>query len=102
MTDELRPVRCGCGGEAYCLAYENTIRVTEDGYDHSIYCSKCHIETKLYDTEAEAIEAWNKAMGERTAKVKKGAYDLMRCECGMPVSSNYDYCPKCRARLEWE
>ena len=39
---------------------------------------------------------------ERTAKVKKGAYDLMRCECGMPVASNYDYCPKCRARLEWE
>lgn len=39
---------------------------------------------------------------ERTAKVSKGAYDLMRCECGMPVSSNFDYCPKCKARLEWD
>lgn len=38
---------------------------------------------------------------ERTVKPKKGAYDLIRCDCGMPVSSNYYYCPKCKAKLEW-
>lgn len=38
---------------------------------------------------------------ERTVKPKKGAYDLIRCDCGMPVSSNYDYCPKCKAKLDW-
>ena len=38
---------------------------------------------------------------KRTVKPKKGAYDLMRCDCGMPVSSNYNYCPKCKAKLDW-
>ena len=95
MTDELKPVPCGCGGEA---------KVEEWVGRWYVRCQKsnCLISTKNCDTEAEAITAWNRAMGERTAKVKKGAYDLMRCECGMPVSSNYEYCPKCRARLEWQ
>ena len=103
MTDELKPVRCGCGGEAQVLepSYTNC---------YVVQCGKCGIRTPYMNTDDEAITAWNRAMGnrdelsrvERTAKPKKGAYDLTRCECGMPVSSNFDYCPKCLARLEWE
>jgi hypothetical protein len=103
MTDELKPVRCGCGGEAEVLKFNNGSWL--------VMCNKCRTSSENYTSKDKAITAWNRAMGkpieidrdkERTAKVKKGAYDLMRCECGMPVSSNYDYCPKCRARLEWE
>ena len=109
MTDELKPVRCGCGGEVTIKHYWQYRYYDEAPYFY-VWCQKCHIKTDGYDTEAEAITAWNRAMSgvaksattERTAKVEKGAYDLMRCECGMPVSSNFDYCPKCRARLEWE
>ena len=93
MTDKLTPVRCGCGGEANTRSYVNTFHVTEDGYDHTVYCSKCNIETKMYDTEAGAITAWNRAMGatdtnvgnkERTAKVEAVEKpNVFKCsECG--------------------
>lgn len=55
MTEEPKPVHCGCGGEAK----------VHGGGDISTFirCQKCKIETKFYDTEAEAIEVWNRAMG---------------------------------------
>ena len=99
MTDELKPVRCGCGGEANIHKDDSTFGQMPI---YTVSCNTCGMRSGRRSTEAEAVTAWNKAMGVRTAKVEKGAYDLMRCECGMPVSSNFDYCPKCRARLEWE
>ena len=56
MTDEMKPVRCGCGGEA---------KVMHPSYTHCIVvmCGKCGIKTPYMNTEAEAIEAWNRAMG---------------------------------------
>ena len=79
--------------------------MTEDGFDHTVYCSKCNIETQMYDTEAEAITAWNRAMGatdmnvgekERTAKVSNQIFNnsnpytvgawIGTCECGELVS----------------
>lgn len=57
---ELKPVRCGCGGEAilkhYCYSYGD-----DDQY-YFVWCERCDIQTKTYPTEAEAVEAWNKAM----------------------------------------
>lgn len=52
--DDLKPVHCGCGGEANwdCL----------DG-KHQVGCLDCGICTKSYGTEAEAVAAWNRAMG---------------------------------------
>ena len=55
---ELKPVRCGCGGEAVKVQHELFSCVF--GWD--IHCMKCGIETQMFDTEAEAISAWNKAM----------------------------------------
>ena len=54
MTDELKPVRCGCGGEA---------KIIHSDYRNSVYCTACGIQTCYYATEAEAITAWNRAMG---------------------------------------
>lgn len=57
MNDKLRLVHCGCGGEASIIDYQG------DGYtSYYCYCIKCNIGTDLYETEEEAIEAWNKAM----------------------------------------
>ena len=57
MSDELKPVRCGCGGEAQMFFPFTNNSV------YMIECKKCGICTSAYETEAEAIEAWNKAMG---------------------------------------
>ena len=49
------PVTCGCGGE---VIVDQT-----DGYDeYQVYCPKCFMSSGTFNTEAEAIEAWNKAM----------------------------------------
>lgn len=58
MTDELKPVRCGCGGEAFTHILGNEIA---KGY--YIACDECGTKTKVFGYEAEAIEAWNRAMG---------------------------------------
>ncbi len=56
MTEELKPVRCGCGGEA------KVIMLIPEVY--AVECSKCWIRTgSPAKTEAEAVTAWNKAMG---------------------------------------
>ena len=108
MADELKPVRCGCGGKAVAIG----------DADHNIYfvkCDKCWISTDLFHFKAEAIEAWNRAMGERTAKVIEHdasitddrGYKYLRSEylcenCKKKVIGGDKYCPNCGARLEWE
>ena len=108
MTDELKPVRCGCGGEA------SADWDTENGYYLAwVRCPKCKVQTaKYYDRHDEkkvieyAVKAWNRAMGERTAKVKVLYRDesviFGHCECGQAVNTYGTYCHKCGARLEWE
>lgn len=110
MTDELKPVRCGCGGEA------KVIKSRLDPW--FIYCDKCKMCSGYYDTEAEAITAWNRAMSgnvqecakdarctERTAKAEWSEVDGCHLcgECGFAVCPNCDvYCAGCGARLEWK
>ena len=105
MTDELKPVCCGCGGEA-------VVGYTESGLSY-VECQKCLTETRFFHTEAEAITAWNKAMGERTAKVRHHLATIKTYEgfkyritedlCGnckrkvLPIDV---YCSECGARLE--
>lgn len=115
------PVRCGCGGEAVVHEHEYG--------EYEVYCPRCFITTDDYATEAEAIEAWNRAMGgvvvaknattERTAKV---TMDL-RCVDGIAYQQHFcsscgnsldipqigkspdwkpNYCKSCGARLEWK
>lgn len=109
MTDELKPVRCGCGGEVAVLfgVYK--------GHEYYIAkCWGCGTQTVKKRHKAEAIEAWNLAMGnrmelqtvERTAKVRDWSEDVFghyRCDkCGFVLGSDYVYCPNCGCRLEWK
>lgn len=58
-----KPVRCGCGGEAIV---DYLIGEPSEGNSYCVYCKVCEMHTSYYDTEAEAIMAWNKAMSGHT------------------------------------
>ena len=45
-----------CGGEAEVLTAESM----NGGYLFGIMCNDCRSRGDVYDTEAEAIEAWNR------------------------------------------
>ena len=117
MNDELKPVKCGCGGEA---------QIRQDGTLYYVRCPECGTESADYQFPVEAIEAWNRAMGadqfrdltkkiERTAKVdckryigtSTGIVGEIKvtgiCEiCHNAVVDRYSFCPNCGSRLEWE
>lgn len=98
----IEPIRCGCGGEA---------KVFFPFANNSVYmieCKKCGICTSAYDTEAEAITVWNRAMGKRSAKVtdtwKIAGFDELNAwcpECKHRITQGCSYCPTCGVRLEW-
>lgn len=109
MTDNLTPIRCGCGGEA------RSGKIYGDAW--TVECTECGIQSGCFDTKAEAVEAWNRAMGahdtERTAKAEmvdtgKGTVVfLWKCsECGQFMhrtswSRPVRYCNYCGAKLDW-
>lgn len=115
MSEELKPVCCGCGGEPY-LKYN-------DGA-YSVMCTKCGIETTGYcdhfddfrSAKEYATKDWNRAMGEKTAKVINRRYNGTALgvigladssyglcgNCQGEVLERYTYCSHCGARLEWE
>ena len=116
MTDELKTVRCGCGGEATTgtIFYEGAVRY---GIKQQYYaeCQNCKTRTFRYATEAEAVTAWNTAMGatdnnvgdkERTAKVEritaKNGHSWIECSrCHQEVAKGFPYCAGCGAKLDW-
>ena len=108
MSEELKLVRCGCGGEAKVSTWTGS-NATVINDCNAVYCENCGIQTKKYNTETEAIRAWNRAMGERTIKVtdtwKIAGYDELNAwcpECEHRITRGCSYCPTCGARLEWE
>lgn len=54
-----------CGGEAEMLTAESM----NGGYLFGIMCNDCRSRGDVYDTEAEAISAWN-SRAERTCKIE--------------------------------
>ena len=58
MNEELKPVRCGCGGEAKVQRVR-----TLKSHLIVVMCTKCEIATNYYTNEAEAVHVWNTAMG---------------------------------------
>lgn len=119
MNNELKTVQCGCGGEAVHGKWVRKVGVIA----HAVGCKNCGIQTKPYPTEAEAITAWNRAMGakdinvpnkfvtdtnvgnkERTAKIIGNYWRGVEYFCGdckKKVLSSDDYCSHCGAKLDW-
>lgn len=71
-----------CGGEAETLTAESMY----GGYLFGIMCNDCRSRGDVYDTEEEAIEAWN----TRAAYEMDGCEEIVRCrDCTQRES---DYC----------
>ena len=113
MSDELKPVRCGCGGKAEIIKHPNgkyTVSCTRGG---------CMANVGWCPDEKTAIEAWNKARSandieikERTARVERidttsKTSVVYKClNCGQythrtSYSSPVNFCTNCGCRLEW-
>ena len=103
---ELKPCPC-CNGISW---------VDYRAFTTYVYCDKCGLRTKAYNTEAEAIEAWN-TRHERTCSpvepfdsktkhiVERGSNHYYwpyrgcpECQCDFPQDSNF--CPNCGARVK--
>ena len=111
MSDELKPVRCGCGGEAKVQRVK-----TLKSHVLVVMCTKCEIATNYYTKEAEAITAWNTAMSAKDINVPTksveniysvGDHDKIYVygfcpECGSAVIKPDKYCSECGCRLEWK
>ena len=92
------PIKCGCGGEAKAF-------MTDFNFTWFVACPKC--KTMAFgNTEEEAIEIWNRAMGKQIAIVKSfghpcGVYGYCS-NCGGYCVNEEPYCPHCGAKVEWE
>ena len=113
MNDKLEPVNCGCGGKGDIHFIGNTYigEYHEFIGKYFICCEECGIKTSIYNSKKEAIKMWNKAMSERTAKVKlqdicwedtRRYKEGMCVSCGRSVYDHVKYCDECGCRLEWD
>lgn len=109
MSKELKPVNCGCGGEAYHASESCWNSEQEEwmpNFWHRVICKNCGTQTKAFYTKAEAIQAWNTAMGKQIAIVKDfghpcGTYGYCS-NCGGYCVNEEPYCPHCGAKVEWQ
>lgn len=65
MSDVIKTVHCGCGGEAYSHMLGNAI--TQGYY---ICCEECGTKTAVHGTLTEAVKAWNIAMSGNETGVR--------------------------------
>lgn len=94
---ELKPCPF-CGGEAEVLTAESM----NGGYLFGIMCNDCRSRGDVYNTEAEATEAWN-TRAERTCRNISGKnWWAFECsECGEMIEQGVpEYCPSCGARVK--
>ena len=75
------PVNCRCGGKVVVEKHQLYEEQIEDMF--IVRCVKCDIQTSPEYKKEKAIEIWNKAMGERTAKVE-------RCSFGETLTYDFD------------
>lgn len=96
--NELKPCPF-CGGEAEILTAESM----HGGYLFGIMCNDCRSRGDVFDTEAEAIAAWN-TRAERTCRMHRNEFGVWCCgSCGEELDSwndgwAPDYCPNCGAK----
>jgi len=100
--------KCGC-------PHSNVKPYLNSGTRHklwSIHCKSCNCEMYFYETESEAIEAWNTAhpdYEQQIAEWKRMYYiaiycirDLLSCSIKPEMLDRYvtDYLKECEARYE--
>lgn len=122
MSEALKPVRCGCGGEAVLETDHDTIQPVAPIDWKRVKCNKCNIRTTWRKSEAEAITAWNRAMGATDKNVgdkerKKGEWvdgngkdTFIHCSvCDKEAywdtdygQQEFDFCPYCGADMRGE
>jgi len=96
---ELKPCPF-CGGEAEVLTAESM----NGGYLFGVMCNDCRSRGDVYDTEAEAIAAWN-IRAERTCRsidqVDSGEFFICsNCNFGAGrIEFIQNYCPNCGAKV---
>ena len=93
---ELKPCPF-CGGEAEILTAESM----HGGYLSGIMCNDCRSRGDVYDTEAEAIEAWNtRAVVDITSLLNQDAPPVTYVRertCRFIDDSGGEFPPKCSA-----
>lgn len=92
-----------CGGEAETLTAESM----HGGYLFGIMCNDCRSRGDVYDTEAEAIAAWNTRHVETCENMREkfGYKRLFVCsECGVSFDPDCEinYCPSCGCKVVGE
>lgn len=96
--DELKPCPF-CGGEAEMC---HVSQLWEPKESYWAKCTKCHMSGNHFNTEAEAIAAWN-TRAERTCRQKR-LFNLIRRECDGELyqwhgEEKPHYCPTCGAKV---
>ena len=103
MSNELKPVRCGCGGDAVPFPCESGYSWNRSkGY--CVECVKCKTKTSVFETLEKAIETWNNAMGKGKTEIAitKGTWMVVYdglycsvCNCRCETTALPDVCPHC-------
>lgn len=110
-------LRCPfCGGEVYVAKIEPRLYRPSCNHLYSVVCYNCDLYFGYdedyggeYDTEAEAIEAWNRRVvtdtndGSKEWPAKVEDYGgCQRCSaCGNPVFEDDEFCSGCGSKLDW-
>ena len=71
--DELKPCPF-CGSDEIMRLCDPAQGLDNSGPSRALSCAGCHIEAPFYDTEAEAIAAWNR----RTPTPEAGEVERLR------------------------
>lgn len=96
-SKEPKLVQCRCGGKA-------GVHQDYTGF-YCVQCAKCGMTTMKHYRREDAIKIWNGVMSERIVKVVYGFLGERhcgRCDIAIPPTVNYNYCPYCGAKLEYE
>ena len=112
MENELKPIRCRCGGEA------RLVKIANECYEcvyYQVMCMSCRTKTDWsFQTMDEAVKAWNKVMDKNIGHVIErdlvvtdpDGYGYHRisyhCEnCDHRVIRGDNFCSQCGCELIW-
>lgn len=65
---QIKPCKCGETAEYDCVHVATVVAFGVDYETYVVICENCDEETDEYDTPYEAIEAWNKRVGDTNEK----------------------------------